>query len=93
MQEGDAMKPYEYIRFDVRDHLDALLAERRRDALAGVAHRPASRASAWRRLLAVAGLALIRLGERLRGEPAAALCGTAPPLLTVASRNGSQRHD
>jgi hypothetical protein len=86
------MTPYEHTRFDVREHLDALLAERRRDARAGAARRTASRPSAWRRLLAVAGLALIRLGERLRGEPAAALCGTAQPLLTVTSRNGTRRH-
>jgi hypothetical protein len=86
------MTPYEHSRFDVREHLDALLAERRRDALAGAARRATPGPSVWRRLLAVAGLALIRLGERLRGEPAAALCGTAQPLLTVVSRNGSRRH-
>lgn len=61
------MRPHEDIRHQVRERLNALLAERQRDRLAD---RAASDAppSPGRRLVALAGLGLIRLGERLRGE-------------------------
>jgi hypothetical protein len=86
------VKPYEHLQFDIHAHLDALITERHRDDLADQARRPASARARWRRLLVLAGLALIRLGERLRGEPVAPpLHMPAAPLYTAISPNGSRR--
>jgi hypothetical protein len=85
------MRSLEDTRLEVRERIEGMLAERRRDALADLAW--ADRApDRWRwldDLASLVGLALIRLGERLRGEIwAPSACRFRPPLLVGPVERG-----